>query len=178
MRDKTNKLIKGLLVGTFVLAATLAFWVPEPGAAAMSKTMPGKMVLDDPDKQVTEFAGDYGKVPFDHQQHVDAKPVSGQGAKESCVTCHHTNTKKLTEAVEEDVLKCTVCHKGEETTNEIDGTNEDKKFKGLKSVNSEEAYHGNKKQVDHPNTANAGCIACHNTMDQKPKSCKECHNGK
>ncbi|MBL8151907.1 MAG: cytochrome c3 family protein, partial [Blastocatellia bacterium] len=129
-----KKLAKSLSVLIFLLVSMLAFWVPQPSAVTTSKTMPGKMVLDDPDRQVTKFAGNQGKVRFDHQQHVDAKPVSGQGAKESCVTCHHTNSKTLTEAVKEEVLKCTECHKDKEATNEIDGTNEDKKFKDLKSA--------------------------------------------
>ncbi|MEW6730623.1 MAG: cytochrome c3 family protein [Acidobacteriota bacterium] len=170
MQEKQKKIIKGILVMAFAISAVLAFWVPEPGAVAKpSKTMPGKLMLDDPENKMTQFAGDFGKAPFDHDQHVKAKPVSGEGTQEKCVTCHHTNTTKLTEAVEEEVQKCGVCHKAEETTNEIEGTHEEKKFKGKTAINSEEAFHGKDSDV--------GCIGCHKKIGQEPTKCKECHNG-
>lgn len=142
-------------------AATVA---PED-APKGSRTMPGKLTLDDPDKGVTEFAGDKGKVPFDHDQHA---------ALDTCVTCHHTNSKKLTKAVEEDVQKCVLCHKDEEKPCEFEGTNEDAKFKGKDAPDSQTAYHGKGSGL-------VGCIDCHKTRKDKfPKAaavikCAECH---
>lgn len=131
-----------------------------------SRTMPGKMVLDDEDAGVTMYAGDKGKVDFDHDQHA---------ALDTCVTCHHTNTNKLTKAVEEDVMKCAVCHKDEETECETEGTNEDRKFKGKTAISSEDAFHG----TGSPDRL-AGCIDCHKARKDKPKAqaftkCAECH---
>ncbi|MBX7223954.1 MAG: cytochrome c family protein [Blastocatellia bacterium] len=136
-----------------------------------SRKMPGKMVLDDPDNKVTENAGDKGKTPFDHDQHV---------ALDTCVTCHHTNTKKLTKAVEEDVLKCGACHKAEESTCELEGTNEDRKFKGKTALDSQTAFHG---KSEAGGDRLAGCIDCHKARAEKfPKAkavttCKQCHSG-
>lgn len=165
--DKSmNKIryIKGVLVMLFAITALLAF-LPDAGKAFKpSKTMPKLLVLDDPANKVSEYAGDKGKTPFDHEQHIKYSQYQPQ---DKCVVCHHTNSKNLTEAVEEDVLKCSVCHKGEETTNEIEGTNEDKKFKGLAAINAEDAYHGNDSVI--------GCIGCHKERDIEPKGCKECH---
>lgn len=169
MREKRNRL-KCLLVGLVTIVAVMVLWIPQPGitnAATPGKTMPGKMVFDDPENGNSPYAGDYGKVNFDHAQHVNAKPASGSGTKESCVTCHHTNSKKLTEAVEEDVPKCTACHTDTEGPSPLEGTNEDKKFKGLTAITAEDAFHGK--------GSNVGCIGCHQNLSQKPSSCKECH---
>jgi hypothetical protein len=167
MQEKQRRLVKGTIVIAMAIVALLAFWVPQPGAATKaSKTMPTLVVMDDPDKKNTEFAGDYGKAPFDHDQHI---AYSSYTPQDSCVVCHHTNAKTLTKAVEEEVLKCGACHKAEETTNELEGTNEDKKFKGLKAISSEEAFHGKESLI--------GCIGCHKERDKKPTSCKECHTG-
>ncbi|MCS6886227.1 MAG: cytochrome c3 family protein [Acidobacteriota bacterium] len=138
-----------------------------PVVATIGQTMPGKMVFDDPENHNSPYAGDYGKVDFDHDQHVKARPASGGGEKESCVTCHHTNSSKLTEALEEEVPKCTACHTDTEGPSPLEGTNESKKFKGLTAIIAEEAFHGK--------GSNVGCIGCHQTLDQSPKSCKECH---
>lgn len=169
MKEKNQKMVKGLLVIAFTLVAMLAFWIPQSGAAVKpgSKTMPTKMVLDDPEAKVSEFAGDKGKTPFDHDQHV---------AKDSCVTCHHTNTKKLTKAVEEEVRKCTECHKADDSVTDLEGTNEDFKFKGKNALNSKDAYHGSGNETN-DNTKLAGCITCHKARDQKPIGCNDCHNG-
>jgi hypothetical protein len=162
MREKSKRRIKVLFVFAFSILAAVTFLTPESGKAAEpGKTMPVQMVLDDVDKKMTENAGDYGKVPFDHDQHV---------AKDSCVTCHHTNSKKLTVAMEEEVSKCAVCHaKDDSKVNEIEGTNEDKKFKGVEAMNSKDAFHGD--------GSIAGCIGCHKERDIKPVSCKVCHTG-
>lgn len=139
----------------------------DPVKKVSDKTMPGKMVLDDPVKKVSECAGKRGKCDFDHDQHA---------ALDSCVTCHHTNSEKLTKAVEEDVQKCSVCHKcDEEAECTIEGTNEKKKFKGLTAPDSQTAYHGNGKAG-----SLVGCVDCHKARKDKPKAqaftkCDECH---
>jgi hypothetical protein len=168
MKEKRTNKVKVAMVMVFTIVALLAFWMPQSGWAVKppSKTMPTKMMLDDPDKKESPFAGDKGKTPFDHDQHV---------AKDSCVTCHHTNTKKLTKAVEEEVRKCSECHKADDATTELEGTNEDNKFKGKNAVNSKDAFHGT--GSENPNMALAGCINCHKVRDQKPTGCNDCHNG-
>ena len=168
MEEKRKRTAKGAMVMIFTIVALLAFWMPQMGASVKptSKTMPTKMTLDDPDKKVSAFAGDKGKAPFDHDQHV---------AKDTCVTCHHTNTTKLTKAVEEEVRKCSECHKADDGTNDLEGTNEDNKFKGKSAVNSKDAYHGT--GSDNKNMALAGCINCHKVRSQKPTGCNDCHNG-
>src|SRR5438876_615243 len=108
MKEKQRSITKGVLVIAFAIIALLTFWMPKLSAVTKpSKTMPGKIMLDDPDNKNTMFAGPKGKAPFDHDQHV---------AKDSCVTCHHTNSKSLTKAVEEVVRRCDECHKAEDST--------------------------------------------------------------
>jgi Class III cytochrome C family len=165
-RDKKN-IAKIACSLAFIVLAIVSFWSQQSKVSAKPKQeLPKLMILDDPDKKKTEFAGDKGKTPFDHDQHI---AYSSWQPQDKCVVCHHTNTNKLTEAIEEEVLKCGVCHKLEETTCEIEGTNEDKKFKGLKSINSEEAFHGKDSLI--------GCIGCHKERSKEPVGCKECHNG-
>src|SRR5262249_19223251 len=79
-------------------------------------------------------------------------------------------SKNLTKAVEEEVRKCTDCHKADDSPNSIEGTNEDKKFAGKDAINSKDAYHGNGSLV--------GCIGCHKERGIEPNSCNSCHNGK
>lgn len=128
-----------------------------------SQTLPGVLVLDDPETANSKFAGDKGKTPFDHNQHIS------QRAAISCVTCHHTNSNNLTVALEEQVAKCSTCHLAEDSTCQVEGTNEDKKFKGKNAINSKEAYHGNDNLV--------GCIGCHKTRNIEPIGCNSCHTG-
>jgi len=130
------------------------------GGAQEKQKLPGKMVLDDPGQKMTIFAGDKGKTPFDHEQH---------SAKDSCVTCHHTNTEKLTKAIEQPVQKCATCHKADEEVCTVEGTREGKTFKGKTALSSKEAFHGKDSLV--------GCIGCHNARNQEPKKCNDCHSG-
>ncbi len=130
------------------------------------QTLPGKMVFDDLEKKFTIYAGDKGKAPFDHAQHVRVK-------EDKCVTCHHTNSTKLTEAMEEPVAKCSVCHKLEETVSQVEGTREGQTFKGKKSMNSEDAFHGGPRGSE----TIVGCIGCHKERDIQPKTCNRCHSG-
>jgi len=161
MREKTRRSIKFALVAIFAVVAVFAIFKPEIGTAAgPTKVMPTLLVMDDSDKKQSENAGSFGKAPFDHDQHV---------AKDSCVTCHHTNSKKLTKAVEEEVQKCAVCHKADESKCETEGTNEDKKFKDLTALGSKEAFHGDDSLV--------GCLGCHKERNIEPVSCKACHTG-
>lgn len=128
--------------------------------AQEKQTLPGKLVLDDPEKKMSEFAGDRGKTPFDHEQHV---------GKDTCVTCHHTNSEKLTKAMEEAVPKCTACHKADDGPAPIEGTREGMTFKGKTAINAKDAYHGNDSIV--------GCIGCHKERSISPTRCAECHSG-
>jgi hypothetical protein len=156
------KTIKLILLTAFTLLFAVTLLLPELAAATKpSKTMPAFIVLDNPEKKMSEHAGDKGKTPFDHDQHV---------AKDSCVTCHHTNSEKLTKAVEEDVLRCTVCHKAEDTEkSELEGTREGKTFKGKFAMNAKDAYHGDSSIV--------GCIGCHREKEIEPIGCNTCHTG-
>ena len=168
MEEKRKRIIQGVLVAIFACIALVTLIYPQLGVAAhpVNKTMPTKLMLDDPDAKHSDFAGDKGKTPFDHDQHV---------AKDSCVTCHHTNTKNLTKAIEEEVRKCTECHKAEDGNTELEGTNEDQKFKGKSAINSKDAYHGT--GTDNKNQALAGCITCHKVRNIPPLGCNDCHNG-
>lgn len=129
----------------------------------ISRSLPSIIVLDDPNIPNSAFAGDKGKTPFDHNQHISER------AKITCVTCHHTNSNTLTVKLEEDVLKCAVCHQADDTTCTIEGTNENNKFKGKLAINAKEAYHGQGEKDD------AGCISCHKSRNIEPTSCTTCH---
>ncbi|MEW6737261.1 MAG: cytochrome c3 family protein [Acidobacteriota bacterium] len=173
-RINRQKIVKWTLVIVFAVVSLATFAVPWPElakAAKPGKTMPGLLVLDDEEKKVSEFAGSKGKTPFDHDQHIAYNSYSPQ---DGCVVCHHTNSKNLTKAVEEEVQKCTVCHKGAETDCEIEGTNEDKKFKGKKSPSAEDAYHGKNSAGEN---SVIGCIGCHKERNIEPSGCSTCHNG-
>ncbi|MDQ3010200.1 MAG: cytochrome c family protein [Acidobacteriota bacterium] len=135
---------------------------PDAQAPAAKQTLPGKLVFDDPGKR-TEYASDKGKTDFDHAQHA---------AKDSCVICHHTNTEKLTAAVEQAVQKCTACHKQEETVCQTEGSREGKMFKGKKAMSAEDAFHGGARPGPY---SLVGCIGCHQERDIKPKTCTTCH---
>lgn len=130
-------------------------------ATRSSQVLPGILVLDDTEKPNSIFAGDKGKTPFDHNQHISKR------ADISCVTCHHTNSKNLTVALEDNVAKCSTCHLADDSPCQIEGTNEDKKFKGKTAINAKDAYHGNDNLV--------GCIGCHQERKIEPTSCKSCH---
>lgn len=136
---------------------------PDTQAPAAKQTLPGKMVFDDPGKY-TEYAGDKGQTEFDHAQHA---------AKDSCVICHHTNTEKLTAALEQPISKCSVCHKAEDTDCAIEGSREGKTFKGKKAMRAEDAFHGGPRPGPY---SLVGCIGCHQERDIKPKTCTTCHN--
>lgn len=138
----------------------------EQTAGAQKQTLPGKMVFDDQARNFTIYAGDKGKTPFDHAQHVAVK-------EDKCVTCHHTNSEKLTAAMEETVSKCAACHKREETVCELEGTRAGMTFKGKKAMNSEDAFHGGPRGSE----TIIGCIGCHKERDIRPKTCNQCHSG-
>ena len=145
MREKTRRKIKLVFVFGFVILSVFTLFKPEAGAENLKKQpMPGKMVLDDPDNKNTENAGLKGKTPFDHEKHV---------AKDTCATCHHTNSAKLTSAMEEDVKKCGACHTK-------DGTE--------KANNSEDAFHGSGTLI--------GCRGCHDKRKIEPIKCDSCHH--
>jgi hypothetical protein len=177
MQDRNRRVIKGTLVFAFALTALLSFWGQNLLAAAkpFTKAIPNMIVFDDPEKKTTEFAGDYGKAPFDHVQHENYKEFSPQ---DKCVVCHHTNKDTLVRnadgSASEEVDKCGRCHKAEETTCDVDAitvgtTNAGKSTKGLTAINSEESIHGKDFII--------GCIGCHKERDKQPTSCKECHTG-
>jgi hypothetical protein len=134
--------------------------------AAGKQTLPGKMVFDDLERKFTAYAGDKGKAPFDHAQHARIKG-------DTCALCHHTNSEKLTEKMEEPVSKCAVCHKAEEGVSELEGTREGKTFKGKKAMNSEDAFHGGPRGEE----TIVGCIGCHKERNIDPKRCNNCHTG-
>src|SRR5262249_22864516 len=118
---------------------------PEAGAENLKKPpLPGKMVLDDPKNHNTESAGIQGTAPFDHERHA---------AKDTCVTCHHKNSDKLTSAMEEEVKKCGACHTKEGT----DGVSK-----------SKEAFHGRGTLI--------GCEGCHKSREIEPIGCDSCHH--
>lgn len=157
-----------LLVSSLLYGFTaLGGYVPQDA----KQTLPGKLVFDDSEKHYTIFAGEKGKVDFDHAQHV---------AKDSCVTCHHTNSDSLSKAIEEPVARCTACHKMEDGKSELEGRRKDKTFKGKDAVKSEDAFHGKGSLI--------GCIGCHQTRLndagtseeikaklEKVKGCTTCH---
>jgi hypothetical protein len=159
-----TKFVSLTIVAIFVALVVGLTISPKSLIAKAKQELPKLMILDDPDKKKTEFAGDKGKTPFDHDQHI---AYSTWQPQDKCVVCHHTNTNKLTEALEEEVTKCGVCHKLEETICDIEGTNEDKKFKGLTAIKSEEAFHGDESVI--------GCIGCHKQRSKEPIGCKQCH---
>jgi len=148
-----------LLVLTLLSTPRLKDVTADGTSGLQSKqSLPGKMVFDDEEKKFTIYAGDKGKSAFDHEQHV---------AKDSCVTCHHTNSEKLTKALEKPVMKCSACHKADDGVCADEGTREGKTFKGKTAIKSKEAFHGNGSLV--------GCIGCHKERGQNPSECTDCH---
>src|SRR5688572_29695686 len=123
MQQRQKKILKGALVITFVTLALFGLFGQQLGAAAkpFSKAIPAILVMDDPDKKVSEFAGDYGKVPFDHVQHENYKEHSPQ---DKCIVCHHTNKETLVRNADgtasEETDKCSKCHKAEDSECEFD----------------------------------------------------------
>ncbi len=128
-----------------------------------NRLLPDILVLDDPQTANSVFAGDKGKVPFNHNQHIS------QRANITCITCHHTNSNNLTSKLEEPVTKCTNCHLVDDSICQIEGTNEIKNFKGKTALNAKDAYHGTWTQNS------TGCLDCHKTRDIAPVGCNECH---
>src|SRR5262249_10340522 len=133
---------------------------PTPTPTGPKQNLPGKMVFDDLARKFTIYAGEKGKASFDHDQHV---------RKDSCATCHHTNSDKLTRALEQSVSKCSTCHKAEDSDCTVEGLRGDKKFIGKLAIKSEDAFHGRGSQI--------GCIGCHTTRGQYPIKCGDCHSG-
>jgi hypothetical protein len=164
--EKRKQLIKWMITGSFLMLWALTCWLPSTSAAKPAQTMPKMIVLDDTEKKNSQYAGfesDKGKTPFDHDQHV---------AKEtSCAICHHTNSTKLTEKLEEEVLKCSVCHTAEDDIEtKAESLNPDERFKkGTKARNIKSAFHGDGSIV--------GCIGCHRERDKNPTGCNDCHTG-
>jgi hypothetical protein len=130
-----------------------------------TQKLPGKMVLDDPVSKTTVYSGDKGKAEFDHDQHV---------AKDACVTCHHTNSEKLTKALEQPVMKCATCHKAEDDICTVEDSREGMTFKGKMAWKSEFAFHGKDRPVS--KTSIIGCIGCHEQRNQNLTSCGRCHS--
>src|SRR5437773_11436470 len=137
--QKKKRVIEGVLVIAFVTIALLSFWVQKQGAASqpLTKVIPTIRVLDDPDKKTSDFAGDFGKAPFDHVQHEKFKQFTPQ---DKCVVCHHTNKDTLVRnadgSASDEVEKCATCHKAEDSPCELDRvtvgtTNNVKNTKGL-----------------------------------------------
>lgn len=163
-----------LLVLTLLSTPRLKDVTADGRSESQSKqTLPGKMVFDDKENKFTIFAGDEGKSPFDHAQHVKAE-------KDSCVICHHTNSETLTKALEKPVAKCSACHKAEDETCAVEGTREGQVFKGKTAMKSKEAFHGRKSLI--------GCIGCHKQRNEENREqieskrqralivgCDECH---
>src|SRR5687767_11326033 len=99
MRFRQMQRIKLVLAAFFGFIFAFSLIITDGGSIAKSgKDMPAFIVFDDPEKGVTKHAeGKKPKAPFDHDQHV---------AKDSCVTCHHTNSPTLSITSDEDVPKC------------------------------------------------------------------------
>lgn len=173
--NTTGKLKKIKLILTYSCFAIFACYVLSSNLSinaskanidnnsANNRTLPSIIVLDDFELKNSVFAGDKGKTPFDHDQHISER------ADITCVTCHHTNSNSLTIKLEEDVLKCTACHQKEDSNSTIEGTNENNKFKGKLAINAKEAYHGQGSKDD------AGCISCHKNRKVEPTGCNSCH---
>lgn len=167
----TNKIkkIKFMLITIFSCLFMICFVLPNINLSltkAFSRVMPSILVLDnsdDPKNKNSSFAGDRGKTPFDHDQHISTR------AKTTCVTCHHTNSNSLSVAIEEDVPKCTTCHIENDSTCEIKGSNDSKNFTGLVAVSTQSAFHGK--------TSDIGCIGCHENRGIDPRRCDDCHTG-
>lgn len=178
MKLNRTKIIKGALTLTFAFVALLIFAYPKLSAAILDefKEYPtgdkAKMILDDPEKKRSSAAGDKGITYFNHEHH--AFPKRHPQYKDSCIVCHHTNSKNLTKAMEEGVRRCDDCHKTDDSTCEFEGTNDERKFKGLNALNAKDAYHGTDR--DDPNFKLAGCINCHKERDIFPVGCNECHS--
>lgn len=179
MENKLTKKVKGALVLSFAVIALLSLSYSKINAAVYDfiKEYPtgdkAKIILDDPDKKRSSAAGDKGITYFNHEHH--AFPKRYAKYKDSCVICHHTNTKSLTKAMEEGVRRCDDCHKTDDSTCEFEGTNEDVKFKGKNALNAKDAYHGTGDESK-PNSKLAGCITCHKDRDIFPTGCNECHS--
>lgn len=175
--NTTGKIKKIKLILTYSCFAIFAFYILSSNlnninskanidnspTLGISRSLPSIIVLDDPELPNSAFAGEQGKTPFDHDQHISER------AKTTCITCHHTNSNTLTIKLEEDVLKCTVCHQQDDTPCTIEGTNETNKFKGKQAINAKLAYHGQGAKDD------AGCISCHNSRNIEPMGCTPCH---
>ena len=141
-----------LLVITLLSAPRLKDAPADTMSGSQKQTLPDKMVFDDKKNKFTMYAGDEGLSPFDHAQHVKAE-------KDSCVICHHTNSEKLTKAIEKPVMKCCTCHKADEQVCTDEGTREGQTFKGKSALNSKEAFHGKNSLV--------GCIGCHKQRNEE-----------
>lgn len=164
---KKIKNVKFGVIIAFSFLFILLFVLPNINLSltkAFSREMPSILILDDQEGENSQFAGDKGKTPFDHDQHISTR------AKTTCVTCHHTNSNKLSIAVEEDVPKCTSCHTDSETPSKSKGTNENKDFLGKMAITAEEAFHGRDSDI--------GCIGCHTNRKIDPLSCNGCHTKK
>lgn len=120
--------------------------------------LPGKMVFDDPDSTPprSPFASDKGKTPFDHGQH-----VAYDGS--TCVTCHHTNSAKLTQALEEPVQTCTTCHKEESEVCVVPPYTKEQNKTATDWVS---AFHGPTKDTS-TSAGAAGCMSCHRQLKEK-----------
>lgn len=137
---------------------------------------PSFIVLDDSESNPkrSKYAGtdrDQGKTPFDHDQHISIR--ASKTANSTCVTCHHTNSKKLTINMEESVRRCDECHKAEDSTCKLEGFNEDIKFNGKIAKWAKDAYHGTGDE-NKPNSKLAGCITCHDKYKVEV-TCGQCH---
>jgi hypothetical protein len=164
----TNKIknIKLILATIFSFLFVISFVLPNTKlnlVRAFSRAMPSILILDDSDSGNSPFAGDKGKTPFDHDQHISTR------ANTTCVTCHHTNSNDLSVAIEEDVPKCTSCHTKDSSPSTSKGTNQNKDFLGKIAISSEEAFHGKGSDI--------GCIGCHDNRGIEPRTCKDCHSG-
>ncbi len=179
MEKNQTRVVKGALVIAFAFIALLSLTYPKLTAAFETKDYPvgdkAKFYLDDPDAKRSSAAGSKGKTPFGHERHAFPSKY-GDKYKDSCVICHHTNTKNLTKAMEEAVRRCDECHKADDSTCELEGTYEDNKFKGKNAINAKDAYHGTG-DASKIGTKLAGCITCH--KDERnifPQGCTECHD--
>jgi hypothetical protein len=161
---KPQKLIKWMIAVSFFLLWALTCWLPGATAARPAQAMPKVIVLDDKENHNSKYAGfkgNQGKAPFDHEQHVDKE--------KSCAICHHTNSDKLTTKLEEEVLKCSVCHTdADEVETTVASLNADERYKkGTPARNIKLAFHGD--------GGIAGCIDCHREREVKPIGCDDCH---
>jgi len=120
----------------------------------------GPVVCRDCHTQI--FSGEHGTVQWDHLTHsrkmdMDCEDCNGN----SCIKCHHKDTKALTDA---DYRPCSLCH-------------EPAIAKGLKVATGIKGIGGPEGAARHEKALHGQCAVCHteNNPEEDLRSCKDCH---